>query len=148
MKAWQTALNERASKCGLIAFVMNTYVMAVLVIFYLQFSHGLPTVTELPTAISNGTKFTTKKSFGHFVKEFFDFYGKSFEPNSHLISLHVGRWQQKEQKGQKHFTSGQKMYVFSSYLLLINFTKTFVVNCFILFSFLSKGCEKALDSSQ
>lgn len=90
---------------------MNSYIITVLVIFYLQLNHELPTAIELPSAIAKGIKFPPKNSFGQFVKEFFDFYGKTFESKSHLISVNVGRWQQKEQGEQKHFTPAQKRLV-------------------------------------
>ena len=108
VKAWQSVINEAASKIGLVAFNMNSYIIAVLVIFYLQLNHALPTVIDLPSATAKGTEFSPKNKLGQFVKEFFDFYGKIFEPNSHLISLYVGRWQQKTNSGQKNFTAGQK----------------------------------------
>lgn len=90
---------------------MNTYAIAVLVIFYLQLKHGLPTVTELPLVFYNKTKFSSENKLGDFVKEFFEFYGKTFESKSHIISINVGKWQQKVQEDQKHFTPEQKRFV-------------------------------------
>lgn len=111
IKAWQNVLNEAASKSGMVAFNMNSYIIAVLVIFYLQLNHELPTAIELTSVIAKGKKFSPKISFGQFVKEFFDFYGKTFESKTHLISVNVGRWQQKKQGEQKHFTVAQKRLV-------------------------------------
>lgn len=111
VRAWQNVLNEEASKSGLVAFNMNSYIITVLVIFYLQLNHELPTVTELPLVIANGTKFSPKNSFDEFVKEFFEFYGKTFESKMHLISVNVGKWQQKEQGEQNEFTTAQKRFV-------------------------------------
>lgn len=104
-------LNGHVSNSGLVAFNMNSYIIAVLVIFYLQLNHKLPTVTELPKVIANGVKFSPKRCFGEFVKEFFEFYGKTFESESHLISVNIGKWQQKELGEQKHFISEQKRFV-------------------------------------
>lgn len=104
-------MNERTSKGGSVTVNMNTYIIAVLVIFYLQLKHGLPTVTELQLMLENKTKFTSNNKLGDFVKEFFEFYGKTFEYKSHIISLNVGKWQQKVQEDQKHFTPEQKKFV-------------------------------------
>lgn len=90
---------------------MNSHIIAVLVIFYFQSNCELPTVIELPSAIAKGTKVSPNISLGQYVKEFFDFYGKTFDSKTHLISLNVGRWQQKQQGEQKHFTSAQKRLV-------------------------------------
>lgn len=111
MKAWQAVLNDQASKNGLVAFDMNSYIISVLVIFYLQLNHGLPKVTELSSAIEKGTKYSPKNNFGQFVREFYEFYGKTFENNAHLISVYVGRWQQKKQGEQKHFSPEQKRFI-------------------------------------
>lgn len=90
-------LNEQALKHGLAAFNMNSYIIAVFVIFYLQLNHGLPTVTELDSTIATKIRFSSKNKLNEFVREFFEFYGKKFAPKSHLISINVGKWQQKTQ---------------------------------------------------
>lgn len=121
LKAWQNVLNEAASKSGMVAFNMNSHIIAVLVIFYLQLKHGLPTVIELPSMIAQGLKFSPKNSLEQFIKEFFHFYGKTFE-KVHLVSINVGRWQQKQQGEQKHFTSAQKRFCFIFFTLIRNFS--------------------------
>lgn len=102
---------EQAGQYGLPTFNMNTYTIVVLVIFYLQLKHGLPTVMDLPLLIANQTKLSSGNKLGELVKEFFEFFGKAFEPKSHLISINVGRWQHKVQEDQKHFTPAQKRFV-------------------------------------
>lgn len=77
---------------------MNTYIISMLVIFYLQMNHGLPIVTELASTIAAKTKFVSENKLDEFVKEFYEFYGRKFEPKTHLISINVGKWQQKIQK--------------------------------------------------
>lgn len=109
VKAWQNVLNEEASKKELAAvFNMNSYIIAVLVIFYLQLNIDLPTVAELPLTFPKRSKFSPIKSFDELVKGFLNFYGKTFEPKMHLISVNVGKWQQKELGDQRNFTSPQK----------------------------------------
>lgn len=99
---------------GLVAFNMNTYTIAMLVIFYLQLNHGLPIVTELNATIAAKTKFLSKNKLDEFVKEFYEFYGRKFEPKSHLISINAGKWQQKIPTGQGHFSSEQKRFAIFS----------------------------------
>lgn len=111
IKAWQNELNKEASKHGLVVFNMNLYIITVLVIFYLQMNHNLPKVKDLSSVISNQLKFAIKSDLGQLIKGFFEFYGKSFNCNTHLISIHDGRWQQKVVKNQKSLTEEQKRYV-------------------------------------
>lgn len=101
IKAWTFVLNEQAIKYGLVAFDMNTYTIAMLVIFYLQMNHELPIVTELASTIASKVKFSSENQLDEFVKEFFEFYGKKFAPKAHLISINVGKWQQKTQVKQR-----------------------------------------------
>lgn len=117
IRVWQNVLNEEASKRGLVAFNMNSYIISVLVIFYLQLKHELPTVSELPLVIANGKTFSPNKIFGEFVKDFFDFYGNAFESKIHLISVNVGEWQQKEQGEQNQYTPAQKRFLLQIFIL-------------------------------
>lgn len=110
-------LNERALKHGLVAFDMNTYIISVLVIFYLQSNHGLPTVTELDSTTATETKLSSKNKLNDFVKEFFEFYGKQFAPKSHLVSINVGKLQQKTQARERfacHVYSVNEISTFTS----------------------------------
>lgn len=77
-------------------------------IFYLQMNHNLPKVKDLPSVITNKPKFSIKSDLNQLVIGFFEFYGKSFNCNTHIISIHVGKWQQKFQEKQKHLTAEQK----------------------------------------
>lgn len=101
-------LNDAAAKSGSVAFRFNTYIISVLVIFYLQLNYNLPRVSEL----SNKVLFSPKEEFGQIVRGFFKFYGKHFECNNHLISINIGKWQEKKiQKSQQHFSSEQQRFV-------------------------------------
>lgn len=117
VRAWQNVLNEEASKSGLMAFDMNSYIIAVLVIFYLQVKHELPTVPELPLVIANGIKIIPKNSFDELVKGFFEFYGNIFESKMHLISVNVGKWQQKSQGEPNQVSPVEKRFVFKTLIL-------------------------------
>lgn len=74
-------------------------------------NHKLPKVKDLPSVITNKPKFSIKSDLNQLKKGFFEFYGKSFNCNTHIISIHVGKWQQKIQEKQKHLTDEQKRSV-------------------------------------
>lgn len=74
-------------------------------------NHKLPKVKDLNSVISNKLDFSIKSDLSQLTKGFFEFYGKSFNYNTHIISIHVGRWQQQVQKKQKHLTDEQKRFV-------------------------------------
>lgn len=101
IKAWSFVLNEKAVKHGLLAFDLNTYIISILVIFYLQSNHGLPPATELDSKTATTTKFSSKNKLGEHVTEFFEFYGNEFALKSHLVSINVGKWQQKSQAKER-----------------------------------------------
>lgn len=125
IKAWSFVLNKQAMEHGLVAFDMNTYIIAMLVIFYLQLNHGLPTPTELDSTIATKTKFSSKNKLNEFVIEFFEFYGKKFAPKSHLISINVGKWQEKTQARERfviHMCFVNK--VVTSILKIIHFSSS------------------------
>lgn len=107
VKAWQNTLNKEAFKHGLEAFNMNLYTIAVLVIFYLQMNHKLPKAKDASVTIKK-PKYSINGDLNQLKKGFFEFYGKSFNCNTHIISIHVGKWQQKVQDNQKHLTAEQK----------------------------------------
>lgn len=109
VRAWQNVLNDVAAKHGLVAFHFNTYIISVLVIFYLQLKHKLPKIKELS---SNKAQLPGGLKLGQLIEGFFSFYGKTFESGAHLISVNVGKWEQKNQSGQKqiHFNPEQKRF--------------------------------------
>lgn len=100
------------------AVQFNTYVIAVLVIFFLQMNYGLPassgilvTSEEKTTADKINTKSSAEqtKDLNKMLADFFHFYGGRYEINNHLISTWIGRWQEQRLTGQqKHFTPEQK----------------------------------------
>lgn len=70
-------------------FEFNSYIISVLVIFFLQINYGLPTTMNLE---STYTKIT--KEWSHLIFEFFKFYSTSYLNKGHIISARFGRWQQ------------------------------------------------------
>lgn len=117
IKSWQIVVKTLAAQRDSKTFDFNTYMIAVLVIFFLQMNYGLPAVgatlmaneektTETTTAKSSADK---TKDLNKMLADFFHFYGGRYEINNHLISTWIGRWQeQRIQDQQKHFTPEQK----------------------------------------
>lgn len=104
VKAWHNIVNEIAAENGLVAFQFNTYTISVFVLFFLQMNYNFPTVKMLSETIQ-------KPSCGDICQiamEFFELYRK-IEISKHLISLNVGKWQERElQPAQKNFSPEQK----------------------------------------
>lgn len=119
VRAWQTVLNNVAAMYGLVAFHFNTYIISILVLFYMQVKHELPKVNDIPSMAFENVKILPKIDFSHIVQEFFYFYGKTFDSKTHLISVNIGKWQTKEvPSSQKHFTVDQKRLDFLTIFLI------------------------------
>lgn len=104
---WQSVLIQMGIAC----FEFNTYIISVLVIFFLQTNHKFPTVDQI---LSNSSPIVSNISdFKPFLREFFEFYGNRYQIWNHVISAHIGRWQEKRiQPEQIHFTPIQQRFAF------------------------------------
>lgn len=115
IKAWQNVLNEVAAQRGISAFHFNTYIISVLVIFFLQIEQKCPKVKDVSssqTKCINSIPSINKGKLKRAVIRFFHLYGKNYDIKSHLISINVGRWQELQHKiTQKIFTPEQKRFV-------------------------------------
>lgn len=126
IRAWQNVVNKLATKNGNAAFQFNTYIISVLVIFFLQMNYSLPPVNDVTILVGSGQSTAAPNSkstldevndFDKMLGEFFHFYGSRYEINNHLISTCVGRWQEQRLTGQqKHFTAEQKRFRFRSFI--------------------------------
>lgn len=97
VKAIQLITNE---------FKFNSYIISVLVIFFLQMNYGVPTTINLD---NNYTK--TKKELQYLLYGFFQFYADKYQHASHIISARFGRWQQRKwNPAHKIFDDEQKKY--------------------------------------
>lgn len=85
-----------------VVFQFNTYIIAVLVIFYLQMNHGIP-VTEIIWTLPNATEHT--EDFKVIPRKFFDFYGHAYQLYSHVISAQIGQWQLLKGNGKQQTLS-------------------------------------------
>lgn len=110
VKALLNVVNDIATHNGLTTLLkFNGYIISVLVIFYLQLKHDFPIVKNLQFKLSDKASFLPKESLTDIVMGFFKFYGKTYEISTHLISLNVGKWQEKRlQQGQKNVTPERK----------------------------------------
>lgn len=128
VRAWQNVVNDLAMQHGNTAFQFNTYIISVLVIFFLQVNYGIPVVSDAPilvgsinTVQASQSIVDETKDFDRMLNEFFHFYGTRYEINNHLISARIGRWQEIRLAGQqKHFSAEQKRYVLFGFELIIS----------------------------
>lgn len=116
VKSWLNILNDIAAKEGTTAFRFNTYIIAVLVVFFLQMNHNFPKLRELPSSQTDGIASVfvpkiDKERLKHIVEGFFEFYGKKYQFTNMLISPNIGRWQERQQPAQQtKLTSEQKRF--------------------------------------
>lgn len=79
-------------------------------IFFLQRNYNLPTVDKITNFTSNPSSKIT--DFKELPREFFALYGNSYQMWNHVISAHIGRWQERQQQAeQKHFSDAKKRYL-------------------------------------
>lgn len=108
ISVWQDFLK---SVCSSI-FEFNTYIISVLVIFFLQMNYNLPTINKL----SDYTSCINIPSYKEVPRQFFNFYGNIYSSKSHVISLHIGQWKQIHvESQQKHFSAAEKRFDFYRY---------------------------------
>lgn len=102
IRSWQNIFNELMAPKGLHAFRFNTYIISVLVIFFLQVNYNLPKLAHLPSSgiefIDHLPKFN-KNDLKRAIVQFFEFYGKIYALED-VISVHNGRW---VDRGQNRF---------------------------------------------
>lgn len=103
---WQFVLNQKGIAC----LEFNTYIISVLVIFFLQVDHGFPTVDQI---LGQDSSIDSKASyFKPILGQFFAFYGHRYQMQNHVISAHIGRWQERQmQSEQKNFSTAQQRFV-------------------------------------
>lgn len=116
LKAWQEALNRVAILKEMHAFEFNSYIISVLVIFYLQLNQNFPKLAKVSASQANSIDnlpsvdvHLLKQS----IRQFFEFYGNFYEIKERVISVHVGQWEDREfRRDQEHeYTPEQKRFV-------------------------------------
>lgn len=116
IKTWQDVLND----LDVAKFNFNTYIISVLVIFFLQLNHKLPRIDEISTVQSNTN--SNIDNFKNILRQFFDLYGNRYQIWNHVISAHIGQWQERRtQSEQVNYSEAKQRLVLtliSRYLLL------------------------------
>lgn len=116
VRAWLNALNEVAVVKGAhFAFRFNTYIVSVLVIFYLQMNRNFPKSADVPpshtTCVDCVSQNVDKEYLKRSISEFFEFYGKKYELKNQLISVSIGHWEDPQLEIKKtNFTLEQKRF--------------------------------------
>lgn len=104
-------LDEVAKQNGhRFAFRFNTYIVSVLVIFYLQLNHNFPKLEVLAPSRNKFNDHVPQVDAKHLkqaVQQFFEFYGKKYE-KCKLISLNFGRWQNQKLDKKQHIISPER----------------------------------------
>lgn len=122
VKSWQDALNTAATLKEIHAFQLDTYIISVLVIFYLQINQNFPKLANVPASQVNSINHIPPVDGEHLkrsIQQFFEFYGSAYEPAEQLISVYVGQWEKRwpdsNENSQTDFTPEQKRFVFSAF---------------------------------
>lgn len=106
VRIWQNTLNQT----GIAHFQFNTYIVSVLVIFFLQMEFGeasFPTVDKLLTTTAQIN--TNIPNFKPVLRQFFHFYGNQYQIWNHVISINIGQWHEMRAE-PKIFSLAQKRY--------------------------------------
>lgn len=115
IRSWQNALNEAAAREGLKAFQFNTYIISVLVIFFLQMNKIFPKLKDLPPSKSkciDHVEVVRNDKLRQLINQFFEFYGKKYQMGVQLISINIGRWQERQLPAQQTIlTPEQTRYI-------------------------------------
>lgn len=129
VRSLQNVMNKTLAQDG-----FNTYIIAVLVIFFLQVNYKFPKIKDVPLSECKSIDIIPiidEKQLKKSVAEFFNFYGKKLEVGKHLISTNIGRWQERHlQAKQSVFTPEQERFdfffifskLFQVFIRMINFS--------------------------
>lgn len=104
IRCWQNTLNEAAEQNELKAFKFNTYILSVLVIFFLQITKKIPKLKDLPATQSttiNHIESVNETHLKEAICQFFEFYGEKYSISRQLISINIGRWQERHLQHQQ-----------------------------------------------
>lgn len=116
IRHWQKAINEMLVQNGLRAIEFNTYIISVLVIFFLQLNQNFPKLSNVPPSQSNFIHrippcHVEKEKLRQTIGQFFKFYGDNFQVKRQIISVNIGRWQERFlQSQQTNFTLEQRRF--------------------------------------
>ena len=131
IRSWQDALNKAAAPNGLYAFRFNTYIIAALVIFFLQVKQKFPKMANVPMSSAkfiDHVPHIDRVGLKQTVGQFFEFYGSQYQMANHIISANIGEWQNRQINQQSNLTSEQERLLFISNTQFFSFSyKMFMV---------------------
>lgn len=107
VKIWQNNLYQ----ADIAHFQFNTYIVSVLVIFFLQMEFGeasFPPVDRLLTTSANVQ--SNISDFKPVLRQFFYFYGNRYQICNHVISINIGQWQERRLQAIQNFSPAQNRY--------------------------------------
>lgn len=100
VKSWQEVLNKVAAQKEMQAFQFNTYLISVLVIFFLQLKRNFPKLANVQTSTLLSIDHVSDENIEELksmVTEFFDFYN-SDKMIYQKINVHTGQWERGKKK--------------------------------------------------
>lgn len=96
VRCWQSALYDAADECGTRFFRFNMHLISALVIFFCQVNQKLPKLASVPstqTRCINHLPIVNTDQLKRAIGQFFQFYGNMYEREHELISVNIGRWE-------------------------------------------------------
>lgn len=115
IRHWQKSINEMLVQNGLRAFEFNTYIISVLVIYFFQLNLNFPKLSSVPPSQSKSIHripcHVEKEKLRQTIGQFFKFYGDKFQMKRQIISVNIGRWQERFlQTQQTNLTLEEKRF--------------------------------------
>lgn len=96
VQCWQSALFDVAYQNGTSFFRFSMHLISVLVIFFCQVDRKLLKLASVPktqTKYFNHLPSVNTNKLKKAVGDFFQFYGNIYEKKHELISVNIGRWE-------------------------------------------------------
>lgn len=124
IRSWQNILYDVAAQKGWRTFHFNTYIISVLVIFFLQVNYNFPKLSHLPPSqikfIDHVPK-VDENSLKRAIVQFFEFYGQIYAIQD-VISVHNGRWEDRSNESinfdQSRFVYFIRFFSFRFYIYM------------------------------
>lgn len=117
---------------GIARIELNTYIISVLVIFFLQMNYGYPTVDQLMH--QNFTICSKIFNMKTVLRNFFGFYGNQYDILNHIISANIGQWQDRRSLSEQNScTLAQTRFVEFGFLFLFKCFKLLIFSKIIIF---------------
>lgn len=121
-------------------FEFNTYIISILVIFFLQVEYKYPTAEQIVN--QKQTICSKILKFEQAIKQFFIFYGNGYQMGNHVISANIGQWKDRHsQPKQKLSAVAEQRFV--SFINFYRF-KFFTFSFFYIQMFLCSTVQSSI----